>query len=80
MSQPKRPMDILKLLDHSNCRQCNEQTCLAFAAQVFTGKKKLSDCPKLDSSVPEQYGGNDETDKSTEKLRTSDEEIEAYVR
>ena len=80
MSQPKTPMDILKLLDQSNCRQCNEQTCLAFAAQVFKGKKKLSDCPQLDSSVLEQYGWDDETDESTEKPRTSEEEIEAYVR
>ncbi len=80
MSTLKSPMDILKLLDKSNCRQCNEPTCMAFAAQVFQGKKKLSECPKLDSSIIEQYGQSDESQETAEKPRTSEEEVEAYVR
>lgn len=79
MPQLKSPMDILKLLDKSNCRQCNEPTCMAFAAQVFKGKKKLSDCPKLDPSVIEQYGEGVDAGEETPKARTSQEEVEAYV-
>lgn len=79
MARLKSPMDILKLLDKSNCRQCNEPTCMAFAAQVFKGKKSLNDCPKLDQSIIEQYGESDESDKDTERPRTSEEEVEAYV-
>ncbi len=79
MTKLKSPMDILKLLDKSNCRQCNEPTCLAFAAQVFKGKKKLSDCPKLDASIIEQYGQEDATGEETEKPRTSEEKVEAHV-
>ncbi|MFW6081815.1 MAG: (Fe-S)-binding protein, partial [Desulfosalsimonas sp.] len=79
MTALKTPMDVLKLLDKSNCRQCNEPTCLAFAAQVFKGKKKLSECPKLDPAVVEQYSKDDEAGGETEKTRTSEEEIEAHV-
>jgi ArsR family metal-binding transcriptional regulator len=32
-------MEIYKLLNGSNCRECNEKTCLAFAVAVFKGKK-----------------------------------------
>ena len=48
MSQPKNAMEIFRLLDKSNCRECGEKTCLAFAGAVFTGQKSLSQCPKLD--------------------------------
>ncbi|MDY6906597.1 MAG: DUF3786 domain-containing protein [Thermodesulfobacteriota bacterium] len=68
----KTTMDAFKLLDKSNCRACNEKTCLAFAAAVFQGKKPLSDCPKLDKDVLEAYGGD------IEKPRTmADEQEEA---
>jgi len=30
MTELKTTMDIFKLLDHSNCRDCGEKTCLAF--------------------------------------------------
>ena len=79
MAKLKSPMEILKLLDQSNCRQCNEPTCMAFAAQVFKGKKKLSDCPKLDPSVTAQYEEAGEAEESHDRPRTSEEEVEAYV-
>jgi len=82
MAKLNSPMDILALLDKSNCRRCNEPTCMAFAAQVFKGKKKLSDCPKLDPSVIAEYeagDGKEDLAEGTEKPRTSEEEIEAYV-
>jgi len=57
VSSFKTVMDIFKLLDKSNCRACNEKTCLAFAAAVFQGKRPLSDCPRLDAETLRQYGG-----------------------
>jgi hypothetical protein len=80
MAQPKSPMEILALLDKSNCRQCNEPTCMAFAAQVFKGKRSLGECPKLDPSVVEQYEGSSDEGEGEEKPRTSQEEVEAHVR
>jgi len=51
MPQPKNAMEIFKLLDKSNCRECGEKTCLAFAGAVFTGSKQLDRCPRLDQDV-----------------------------
>jgi hypothetical protein len=48
-------MEIFKLLDNSNCRECGEKTCLAFAGAVFTGRRELADCPKLDSETIREY-------------------------
>jgi hypothetical protein len=50
-------MEIFKLLDKSNCRKCNKPTCLAFAAAVFQGQKRLDECPQLDREIIERYGG-----------------------
>jgi hypothetical protein len=44
-------MDILKLLDKSNCRRCGEKTCLAFASTIFKGRRRLEECPTIDPEV-----------------------------
>ena len=44
-------MEIFKLLDKSNCRECGKQTCLAFAGAVLTGVMQLGQCPKLDQGI-----------------------------
>ncbi|MEW6261222.1 MAG: DUF3786 domain-containing protein [Thermodesulfobacteriota bacterium] len=44
-------MDIFKILDKSNCRKCNEKTCLAFAAAVHQGRRNLSECPKVPAEI-----------------------------
>jgi hypothetical protein len=49
-------MSVFKLLPKTNCRQCNDATCLAFAASVFQGRKPLADCPHLPPDVLERYG------------------------
>ena len=55
----KSTIDILKLLDKSNCRECGSPTCLAFAAAVFKGQKNLSECTHLDSSIKDEYSVKD---------------------
>ena len=57
MPHPKNAMEIFQLLDKSNCRECGEKTCLAFAGAVFTGHKKLVQCPRLDRQAGAQFGG-----------------------
>ena len=52
------PLEILKLLDKSNCRECGEQTCLAFAGAVFRGWRSLGECPRLDLEVVERVTQN----------------------
>ena len=57
MSHINNPMEIYKLLNGSNCKECNEKTCLAFAVAVFKEKKQLHACPYLDKEVIDRYGG-----------------------
>ena len=49
------PAEILKLLEKTNCRQCREATCLAFAAAVFKGRRRLEECPRLDPAVAAEH-------------------------
>ncbi len=66
MTQFNNAMEIFKLLEKSNCRECNETTCLAFAGAVFTGKKALNECPRLEDKVIAKYGGKADSRKTAE--------------
>lgn len=57
MSYITNPMEIYKLLNGSNCRDCNEKTCLAFAVSVFKEKKPINACPHLPEEVINRYAG-----------------------
>lgn len=48
-------MEVFKLLEKSNCKKCNESTCLAFASKVFLGQRSLGQCPVLDPMVVKRY-------------------------
>ena len=41
-------LDIYKLLDKSNCRECGFPTCTAFVHAVINGNKKIGECTHLD--------------------------------
>ncbi len=38
---------VLGLLPKTNCRACNEATCMVFAVRVMEGIKDQNDCPEL---------------------------------
>jgi Domain of unknown function (DUF3786)/Putative Fe-S cluster len=65
MSQFKNVMEIFKLLDKSNCKKCNEKTCMAFAAAVYQAKRQIEECPHLDKTVVELNSGKSEPGPST---------------
>ena len=67
MAQPKNAMEIFSLLDKSNCRKCNEATCLAFAAAVFQGRRPIAECPKLGREVIARYSGSSERPRPAEQ-------------
>jgi len=69
MPQINNPMQIFKLLNQSNCRDCNEKTCLAFAVAVFKNKRKFDECPHLPQEIIETYGSN------TKRPNTIDEDM-----
>ena len=65
----KNAMEIFQLLEKSNCRECGEKTCLAFAGAVFTGRRQLSECPRLDREIITQYGDDTAQRKAIEDNR-----------
>ena len=75
MPQLASPMEILKLLDKSNCKKCKEATCLAFAAAVFRGDRQLDECPKLAPEVIERFGG-----KTGAKRAASEQDMNEAVK
>jgi ArsR family metal-binding transcriptional regulator len=42
-----RPLDVWTLLPQTNCRQCGEATCMAFAVGLLQHKRSVIDCPSL---------------------------------
>ena len=42
-----RHLDIWELLPRTNCRQCGETACLAFAVGLLQHNRKLAECPVL---------------------------------
>lgn len=78
MAKPTSPADILKLLKKTNCRECGEPTCLAFAAAVFKGRRNINECPYVDKETLKAHGldapvaatnANVELDKTAAKLK-----------
>jgi len=69
MLQPKNAMEIFQLLDRSNCQECGEKTCLAFAGAVFKGQKKINKCPKLDRKTIERFCEESEKQNTVEQNR-----------
>ncbi|MBC7357086.1 MAG: DUF3786 domain-containing protein [Desulfacinum sp.] len=43
------PIDLFKLTPKTNCGQCGQPTCLAYATQAVVGEIPLGSCPHLDS-------------------------------
>ena len=68
MPRPKNAMEIFQVLDKSNCRDCGEKTCLAFAGAVFTGRKKLDECPRLDRTIIQRLSDESENQNTAEAV------------
>ena len=45
-----RPLDIFALLPQTNCKQCGEATCMAYAVGLLNGAHSLEQCTPLWSS------------------------------
>ncbi len=42
-----RPLDVWSLLPQTNCKQCGESTCMAFAVGLLQQKRALAECLPL---------------------------------
>jgi len=47
-------IQIYKLLPKTNCKECGEPTCLAFAMKLAAGKAELAKCPYVSDEAKEQ--------------------------
>ncbi|MDD2666764.1 MAG: acetyl-CoA decarbonylase/synthase complex subunit gamma [Methanocellales archaeon] len=47
MAKKIGPLDIYNYLPKTNCGECGEKTCMAFASQLIERAVKLEDCPTL---------------------------------
>jgi ArsR family metal-binding transcriptional regulator len=48
VSRPQ-PIEVLKLLPKTNCKECGQPTCIVFSSLVLQGAKGPGDCPPLDT-------------------------------
>jgi uncharacterized protein DUF3786/putative Fe-S cluster protein len=69
MPAPKNAMEIYQYLNKSNCRDCGEKTCLAFAGSVYTGRRDLTECPHLAPEVIQRFSGKPNGQKTPEESR-----------
>lgn len=56
MSEIKNPLEIYAALAKTNCGECGVPSCMAFAAAVLQGQKKLSACPYLEPAAAQRLG------------------------
>jgi acetyl-CoA decarbonylase/synthase complex subunit gamma len=50
------PLEVYKYLPQTNCAECGEATCMAFASHLIDRSLKLEDCPPLlEDSFKEKY-------------------------
>ena len=41
------PIDVYKLLPRTNCKECGEENCMAFATKVVNREVSIEKCPPL---------------------------------
>lgn len=46
-----RPLDIWTLLPQTNCKQCGEATCMAFACKLLLQERELGECLPLQRDI-----------------------------
>lgn len=46
-----RPLDIWSLLPQTNCKQCGELTCMAFAVSLLQGNRMIEECSTLSNDA-----------------------------
>lgn len=60
-------LEIYRTLPKTNCGECGEPACMAFALKVQTGQRKLSDCPHAGgNAAPDRAQADTVTDSYEE--------------
>ena len=72
MTQFANAMAVFKLLPRTNCKKCNETTCLAFASKVFLGQKEVDQCPFIGSDIIDKYQNQPHKETLVEKQQQTE--------
>lgn len=59
MKRAANAVEIFTHLDKSNCRECGEKTCLAFAVAVLKSRKRMNQCTRIDRETLQSFATND---------------------
>lgn len=73
MAVAKNAMEIFMVLEKSNCRECGEKTCLAFAGAVFCGTRRINECPKLNDATLAKFAS------TGDGLLSQENDLETYI-
>lgn len=68
MKKMNNALEIYKNLEKTNCGKCGLPTCLAFAAAVFKGDRRIGECPYVDDALVQRF--------SSEKIEPITLEVE----
>lgn len=69
-------LDIFKQLPKTNCKECGQATCLAFAMQIAAGKAGLDGCPHVSAAAREALEAASAPPVALVKIGTGDNEIQ----
>ncbi|WP_066635915.1 acetyl-CoA decarbonylase/synthase complex subunit gamma [Desulfolucanica intricata] len=69
-------LDIFKQLPKTNCKECGQPTCLAFAMQIAAGKAGLDQCPHVSDAAKEALESASAPPVALVKIGTGDKEIQ----
>lgn len=68
-------LEIFKQLPKTNCKDCGQPTCLAFAMQLASGKASLSQCPHVSDAAKEALDSASAPPIALIKIGTGDKEV-----
>lgn len=69
-------LEIFKQLPKTNCKDCGQPTCLAFAMQLASGKASLDQCPHVSDAAKEALDSASAPPVALVKIGKGDKELE----
>ena len=54
MAAARNPLEVYRLLPQTNCADCGVRTCMAFAAALARGERRVAGCPHVDPGAAER--------------------------
>lgn len=69
-------LQIYKMLPRTNCKECGQATCLAFAMQLAAGKASLDLCPHVSQEAREALSSASEPPIALVKIGTGEHAVE----